>query len=91
MAKMQIDESTIDKAIELCNSVLGELSQLMKNVDVNFGYIGGGWKDEQYKNTRKVVDESLEKLNKSFDDVKKIYGGLQKTKAYIHDYDSPIT
>ena len=39
MAKMQIDESTVDKAIELCNSVLGELNQLMKSVDVNFGYI----------------------------------------------------
>ncbi len=87
---MQIDESTVDKAIELCNSVLAELVQLTRSVDVNFGYVGGGWKDDQFKNTRKAVDESLEKLNKSFEDVKKIYAGLLKTKQYIHEYDTPI-
>lgn len=90
MAKMQIDEATIEKAINLCDDVLAELSQLMKSVDVSFGYVGGGWKDDQYKSVRKTVDESLEKLNKSFGDVKNIHVGLEKTKAYIHEYDTPI-
>ncbi len=90
MAKMQITEETVDKAIELCDEVLDELLSLIRAVDVNFNEISGGWNDEQFKSVKKSVDESIDTLDNSFNEVGRLRIGLEKVKEYVRDYDTPI-
>ena len=90
MKRMEVSQETVQQAIDFCEEVQKELIQMGNAVDQHFGYIGGGWKDEHYKKVRKVVDECLVKIDKSFQEAKELQLKLEKALKFVKEYDESV-
>ena len=90
MAKMEIDEKTVDLAIKLCQDVSDKILAIRTKYYQRSKEITRQWNDEKFKEVKALIEKDFEAFEIAEKQTDATEEKLNQIKEYIKEYNEPI-